>query len=230
MIQQAFKPKWWNTTKSVRLANGKSYSMTAGQHVAVLGPLGDALRATLVSIRTPIDQYLRYPLRRRWAFPIPRCSIQSSRSCRATCPDSRATRSCRGSRCSSCRRRPRLAPNGLGCAACHVGAELTSASARNLTSVGAEAGDIHFVNAGFDQRMERMFLQLPPCRLGTSSVTLNPSDYTMTAATPSGQQPGWRWHLTTPGNYNVGVRPTSDNPGLDGVDPFGTTACRSSSC
>jgi hypothetical protein len=26
MIQQAFKPKWWNTTKAIRLSNG-SYTM-----------------------------------------------------------------------------------------------------------------------------------------------------------------------------------------------------------
>ena len=89
---------------------------------------------------------------------------------------------------------------------------------RNLTA-GAEAGDIHFVNAGFDQRMERMFLQLPPVSPGTTSVTLNTSDYTMTAGTPSGQQPVGVGTYDA-GYYNVGVRPTSDNLGVGANDPF----------
>jgi len=120
---------------------------------------------------------------------------------------------------------PALPPNGLGCAACHVSAELTSASVRNLTA-GVEAGDLHFTNGGFDQRLERMFLQIPPVPPGTDVVTLDATNYTVTArnssypnvpATPVGVG------TYDAGYYNIGVRPTSDNLGLANNDPFGNS-------
>jgi cytochrome c peroxidase len=220
MIQQAFKPKWWNTTKSVTLAKGKSSSMAAANMSLFWGLSVMLYEATLVSDQTWIDKYLHY---RSVVGGVPDPTVLDPvvAQLQGDMPGLTRDEILQGLALFELPPPPALAPNGLGCAACHVSAELTSASARNLT-VGAEAGDIHFVNAGFDQRMERMFLQLPPVPAGTSSVTLNPSDYTMTAATSSGQQPVGVGTYDA-GYYNVGVRPTSDNPGLDGVDPFGNS-------
>jgi len=127
---------------------------------------------------------------------------------------------------------------GVGCSGCHVGAEMTSASVRNLTGPGVEVGDAALKQAGFDLRMERMFLRLDwtppgpltPIPLGTDKITFDPSTYTVNATSqiipfPSG--------ISTPitpiplpvgtydaGWYNLGVRPTADDLGLGGLDPF----------
>jgi hypothetical protein len=106
---------------------------------------------------------------------------------------------------------------------CHVGAELTSASFRNLNA-GIEAGDVAFVNAGFDQRMERMFWQIPPVPAGTDQITLNPLTWTVTqykTSTPSVPPSDAPVAIYDAGYYNIGVRPSSDDPGDDGTDPFG---------
>ncbi len=220
MLQQAFKPKWWNTTKTVRLANGKSYTMAAANMSLFWGISVMLYEATLVSDQTPIDRYLKSrPLGSTVGDPALLDGIVAQ--LQSDMPGLTRDELLQGLALFELPPPPALAPNGLGCSACHVGGELTSASARNLTA-GVEAGDIHFVNSGFDQRMERMFLQLPPVPPGTTSVTLNTANYTMTAATPSGQQPVGVGTYDA-GYYNVGVRPTSDNPGLDGVDPFGNS-------
>lgn len=220
MVQQAFKPKWWNTTKTVRLANGKSYTLAAANMSLFWGISVMLYEATLVSDQTPIDRYLKSrPLGSTIGDPALLDGIVAQ--LQSDMPGLTRDELLQGLALFELPPPPALAPNGLGCSACHVGGELTSASARNLTA-GVEAGDIHFVNSGFDQRMERMFLQLPPVPPGTTSVTLDTANYTMTAATPSGQQPVGVGTYDA-GYYNVGVRPTSDNPGLDGVDPFGNS-------
>ena len=49
--------------------------------------------------------------------------------------------------------------NGVGCAACHAGANLTSASTPRMFH-GAEPGDADFIAGDFDLRLERMFMQV----------------------------------------------------------------------
>ncbi|MFL5274822.1 MAG: cytochrome c peroxidase [Anaeromyxobacteraceae bacterium] len=128
---------------------------------------------------------------------------------------------------------------GAGCAFCHVGAETTSASTRNLT-VGIEVGAEALKGAGFDLRMERMFMGLrtpapaplpgfwptppqppPLVPVGTDAITYDDARYQVTvtsinntAVTPqvvpvNTYDVGW---------YNVGVRPTTENVGLGGLD------------
>ncbi len=121
---------------------------------------------------------------------------------------------------------------GVGCIGCHVGAETTSASVRNLTGPGVEAGDVALKNAGFDLRMERMFMKLdwnPPGALSpvppTDTITFDSSNYTVNVTDLITPYPGG---IATPisppitlavatydtGWYNLGVRPTADDPGL----------------
>jgi hypothetical protein len=116
---------------------------------------------------------------------------------------------------------PAPPPNGLGCSACHAGAELTSASIRNLTA-GVEALDANFKGGGFDLRMERMFMQIPPVPLDTNLIAFDPAAYTVTATNTltnlSVPAPVTTYDV---GWYNIGVRPTAEDPGVDGTDPFG---------
>jgi hypothetical protein len=123
--------------------------------------------------------------------------------------------------------------SGLGCSACHLGAEMTGASMRHLAGPGLAPGHLVFKNAGFDFRMERMFTRLdwaPPGPLspvpaGTDAISYDTATYATYVTgisggtvTPPIQLPvvvydsGW---------YNIGVRPTSDDLGLGGRDPFG---------
>jgi len=105
-----------------------------------------------------------------------------------------------------------------GCAFCHLGAETTSASVRNLAGHGMELGDVIFKNAGFDLRMERMFMSVPPVPAGTTSIVYDPATYTVLA---NGQPV--RVSVYDSGWYNIGVRPTAEDPGVDGTDPFGNS-------
>src|ERR1700757_1010951 len=129
---------------------------------------------------------------------------------------------------------------GVGCIGCHVGAETTSASVRNLTGAGVEAADVAFKLAGFDLRMERMFLKmdwtppgpLTPVPLGTDAITFNPSTYAVNVIDEIIPFPGGFSTPISPaiplpvatydaGWYNLGVRPTADDPGVGCLDPFG---------
>ncbi|HMF98485.1 MAG TPA: cytochrome c peroxidase [Vicinamibacterales bacterium] len=124
---------------------------------------------------------------------------------------------------------------GVGCIGCHVGAETTSASLRNLTGPGIEAGDAALKAAGFDLRMERMFTNLswtPPGPLspvpaGTDVITFDPATYAVNTIDAFGQvvAPPISLPVATydTGWYNIGVRPTADDPGVDGTDPFGNS-------
>ncbi len=126
---------------------------------------------------------------------------------------------------------------GVGCIGCHMGAETTSASVRNLTGPGLEIGDIAFKKAGFDLRMERMFMNmswtppgpLTPVPAGADQINFDPSTYAVNVTdilVPPGD-PTLVLPLPLPvatydaGWYNLGVRPTADDPGVGGLDPFG---------
>jgi cytochrome c peroxidase len=128
---------------------------------------------------------------------------------------------------------------GAGCAFCHFGAETTSASVRNLTA-GLELGAAEFRAAGFDLRMERMFMGVrtpapaplpgfwptppqppPPVPTGTDIITYDNASYAVTVTdvnnvpvTPS-VVPVNTYDI---GWYNIGVRPTAENIGIGDVD------------
>jgi cytochrome c peroxidase len=224
LVQQAFKPKWWNTTKTVRM-NGKSYTMMEANFSLFWGLSIMLYEATLVADQTPIDQYLRY---RSIIGGTPNPAILHDAVARiqADWPgESPVTvdNILNGLALFELPPPPAPAPNGAGCMLCHVGAETTSASVRNLNH-GIEADDVAFAGAGFDQRMERMFWQIPPLPAGTDRVTLDPLPWTLTASntwTPNVPPADVPLAVYDAGYYNIGVRPTADDPGTDAFDPFG---------
>lgn len=223
MIQAAFQPKWWNTTKSVRV-NGRNYTMMEANTSLFWGLSVMLYQATLVSDQTPIDRYLvaRAANDPNAAALLDEIAAQLSGDFgQAITRDNIIN----GLRLFELPPPPAPAPNGVGCMLCHVGAELTSASSRNLQH-GIEADDIAFVNAGFDQRMERMFWRIPPVTPGTDQVTLNPLAWTLSEfnrLTPSVPPADVPLAVYDAGYYNIGVRPTAEDLGSDALDPFGTS-------
>ena len=219
LLQQAFKPKWWNTTKAVRV-DGRSYTMMEANFSLFWGLSIMLYEATLVSDQTPMDRYLSS---RSAGMPDPSLLDELVAQLQADVPGLTRDHILHGLALFELPPPPAPGPNGAGCMFCHVGAELTSASSRNMNH-GVEPDDIAFQNAGFEQRLERMFMQIPPVPPGTDKVTLDPLAWTVTA-----------WNSTTPnvppadapvatydtGYYNIGVRPTADDPGTDNSDPFG---------
>jgi cytochrome c peroxidase len=229
MIQAAFKPKWWNTSKAVRIGS-KSYTMMEANASLFFGLSVMLYEATLVSDQTPLDRFLAGRAAcSAITDPVAgaECIRQSDESAASLFEDiaSRLTAAA-GRTITSANIRnglalfelpppPAPAPNGVGCILCHVGAETTSASLRNQAH-GVEPGDVAFQNAGFEQRLERMFWQIPPVPPGTSSVTLDPMTWTVQA---NGEDVPVA--VYDAGYYNIGVRRTSDDPGVNGLDPFG---------
>ena len=223
LIQQAFKPKWWNTTKTISI-NRKSYTMMEANTALFWGLSIMLYEATLVADQTPIDQYLRY---RSVIGGTPDLTLLQAAADRlqADLPGITANNILNGLSLFELPPPPAAPPNGVGCMLCHVGAELTSASMRNLQH-GVEPDDIAFVGAGFDQRMERMFWQIPPVPAGTDQVSLNPLSWTMTAfntTTPAVPPADVPLAVYDAGYYNIGVRPTAEDLGTDAADPFGTS-------
>ena len=222
LIQQAFKPKWWNTTKTIRSANGKTYTMMEANTALFWGLSIMLYEATLVADQSPIDQYLRYrstPGATPDLTPLTALAAQLQ----ADLPGITANNILNGLSLFELPPPPAPGPNGAGCMFCHVGPELTSASARNLVH-GVEADDVAFANAGFDQRMERMFWQIPPVPPGTDQVTLNPLSWTVSSfntSTPEVPPADAPVAVYDAGYYNIGVRPTADDVGVDANDPFG---------
>jgi cytochrome c peroxidase len=256
MVQQAFKPKWWNTTKAVRLSNG-SYTMAEANMSLFWGLSIMLYEATLVSDDAPIDRYLDPA-----GATMPRPALTNTAALNqvvsrlaaegitvtvddiltglalfempAGPPPSFPLTTV----LSSGQLGPLQAINqggtGLGCAGCHLGAELTGASVRALTA-GLEPGHLAFTNAGFDLRMEREFWKLnwtPPGAIspvpqGTDAITFDPSTYATSvigmSAAPTQPPIPLPVRAYDAGWYNLGVRPTADNPGVDGTDPFGNS-------
>jgi cytochrome c peroxidase len=222
MIQAAFKPKWWNTTKTVRV-NGKTYTMTESNTSLFFGLAVMLYEATLVSDQTPVDRYLaaRTANDPNASLLLDDIAAQVSADLGQTITRDNLIH---GLALFELPPPPAPAPNGLGCLLCHVGAELTSASARNLNH-GVEPADVAFVNAGFDQRMERMFWRIPPVTPGTDQVTLNPLAWTLTefnTRTPAVPPADVPLAIYDTGYYNIGVRPTANDLGTGALDPFGT--------
>ena len=223
MIQAAFKPKWWNSTKTVTV-NGAKVGVTEANMSLFFGISVALYQATLVADQTPIDRYLAArtaldpnagalldevaaDLSARYGQPITRANILNGLALFELPPP------------------PAAGPNGIGCNLCHVGAELSGASFRNVVE-GVEAGDVIFLNGGFDQRMERMFWQIPPVPAGADTITLNPMTWTMTQKTswdPASVPTDVPIAIYDVGYYNIGVRPTAEDRGTDMPDPFGTS-------
>lgn len=251
MIQKAFQPSLWNSTQTVTIDN-KSYSLTQANFSFFWGIAIMMYEATLVSDNSPMDQYvasrtfdaagnltsdnpaLLDPVVTRLAAEGTTVPLAGGGSRAVTRADILLG--------LDLFEKPIPAPSvaglppgsGVGCSACHIGAETTSASIRNLTT-GVEAGDVAFKNAGFDLRMERMFMGVrnpppvapqppPPVPEGTTAVVYDNSSYgvsvtaingvpvTPQAMTVNTYDSGW---------YDVGIRPIIENPGLGGRDPFG---------
>jgi cytochrome c peroxidase len=255
MIQKAFQPKWWNSKKGVTI-NGKSYSMMEANCSLFWGLAIMFYEATLVSDASPMDQYLQTRVFSTVVFD-PVTGMPSLLSDNPSLLDQAVNRlSADGVSVTRTDilnglglfERPVAPPPsfpvpagfGVGCSGCHVGAELTSASVRNLTGPGIEACDAALKLAGFDLRMERMFLKLDwnppgpltPVPLGTDKITFDPNTYAVNVIEEIIPYPGGFATPVSPialpvgtydaGWYNLGVRPTSDDLGLGAADPFGS--------
>ena len=248
LIQQAFQPKWWKSTKNVTV-NGKSYSMMQANFSLYWGLAIMMYQATLVSDDTPMDQYLASrvidPATGMVASHDP--AILDSVVSRLASEGITITRQQILDGLTLFERPVAPPPSfpvptdpitgapqaGVGCIGCHVGAETTSASMRNLVGHGLEAGDVAFKNAGFDLRMERMFTKLDwtppgpitPVPAGADQITFDPSTYlvNVTGISAMPVDPPVRLPVATydAGWYNIGVRPSTDDHGLGGQDPFG---------
>lgn len=245
LIQTAFQPKWWNSNKSVSV-NGKSYTMMEANFSLFWGLSIMLYEATLVADNTPMDQYLAT----RVFDPITAALVSHDPTLLDQTVYRLAGEGITVMRASilnglSLFERPVAPPpsfpvpsgSGVGCIGCHVSAETTSASVRNLTGPGLELGDVAFKGAGFDLRMERMFMNmswtppgpLSPVPLGADWITFDPSTYAVnvididTTVNPTPPLLPLPLPVKTydAGWYNIGVRPTADDPGLDGTDPFG---------
>ena len=249
LIQQAFQPKWWNSSKSVSI-NGKSYSMMEANFSLYWGLAIMLYEATLVADNSPMDQYLAsrvftlnpdgtiasYTSNPNFLQPVvTRLNTEFNTTLTTedilnglalfelpvAPPPSYPIPTAAG-----------VPQAGAGCIACHLGAETTSASIRNVAGGGLEAGDAAFKNAGFDLRMERMFKKmdwtppgpLTPVPAGTDSITFDPNTYAINVVDINGSpvtplplpvvtyDSGW---------YNLGVRPSTDDLGVGALDPFG---------
>lgn len=254
LIQTAFKPKWWNSKKSVTV-NGKSYTMTEANMSLFWGLAIMFYEASLVSDDSPMDQYLLTRVFSTTAFD-PVTGVPTLLSDNPTLLDQAVNRLASDGvsvtrsdilNGLSLFERPVSPPPsypvpsgfGVGCIGCHVGAETTSASIRNLTGPGVEAGDVALKTAGFDLRMERMFMKadwtppgpVTPVPLGTDRITFDPSTYAVNVIDEIIPFPGgFSTPISPPislpiatydaGWYNLGVRPTADDPGVGGLDPF----------
>lgn len=253
LIQQAFQPKWWNYSKRMPVG---SYNMMEDNFALFWGLSIMLYEGTLVADSSPMDQYLLTRVFSTTTFDpvtgmpllvsdnpalldqtVNRLASEGISVTRADILNGLALFERPVSPPPSF---PVPAGFGVGCIGCHVGAETTSASVRNLTGGGVEAGDVALKKAGFDLRMERMFMKLDwtppgpltPVPLGTDVITFDPSTYAVNVVDEIIPFPGG---LSTPispaiplpvatydtGWYNLGVRPTADDLGLGATDIFG---------
>ncbi len=234
LIQTAFQPKWWNSNKSISVG-GNTYTMMQANFSLFWGLALMLYQATLVSDDTPMDNYLASrtlnpdgtvashdptllnPVLTRIAPDAAGAGITLTTDAILNGLDLFEKPIALGS--NGLPLTPPPPGTGVGCNLCHFGAETTSASVRNLTGPGLEPGDIVFKNAGFDLRMERMFMTFPPVPIGTTTITYDPSTYTVI---PFNQLPA-EIAVYDAGWYNIGVRPTADDLGVAGLDPFGNS-------
>jgi cytochrome c peroxidase len=252
LIQRAFRPKWWNSVRPA-VVGSKTYSQMEANFSLFFGISVMLYEATLVADRSPMDQYAAS----RTFDPMTGDLITDNPALLDAVVNRLAAQGTTIPLLSGGTRAvtradiltgldlfekpvplpgtPGIPPgSGVGCSACHMGAETTSASIRNLM-VGVEAGDVAFKNAGFDLRMERMFMGVrtpdlepplprPPVPAGTDVIAFDSATFAVTvtdiAGTPVAPQ-------TVPVNvydggwYNIGVRAPAENVGIGGLDAFG---------
>jgi cytochrome c peroxidase len=230
LVQTAFQPKWWNSKKTVSV-NGVSASMSEANFSLFWGLSIMLYEATLVSDETPIDRYVAsrtFDAAGKLVSHDPALLDAVVAQLQGHLSTLTRERLLNGldlfekpvaPLVNGAFQAPPPAGSGVGCSLCHVGAETTSASVQNLAGVGLEPGDTAFKNAGFDLRLERMFMAIPPVTDGTTSIYFDPPTFTVieqtgVVARVSVYDAGW---------YNIGVRPTVENPGLDAADPFGNS-------
>jgi cytochrome c peroxidase len=259
LIQKAFQPTWWNSTQTVTI-NNKPYSLMEANFSLFWGLAVMHYMASLVADNTPMDQYVAT---RTFDIAngtgallsddptlldqvVTRLAAQGVTIPTATGPRAVTRHDILlgidlfekplppiGTPLDAVTT-PGWISNGVGCAFCHLSAEMTSASIRNLT-VGVDLDAINLKDAGFDLRMERMFMGVrpnplpppqppPPVPLGSDVVTFDSGSYAVNVIDINGQpvtpQPQ-KINTYDVGFYNLGVRPTSDNLGVGGLDPFG---------
>jgi cytochrome c peroxidase len=253
LIQKAFQPKWWNYSKRMPVG---AYTMMEDNFALFWGLSIMLYEGTLVADNSPMDQYLLTrvfstttfdPVTGMPALLSDNPALLDQTVSRLAADGISITRADILNGLNLFERPVSPPPSfpvsagfGVGCIGCHVGAETTSASGRNLTGPGVEAGDVALKKAGFDLRMERMFLKLDwtppgpltPVPLGTDAITFDPSTYAVNVIDQIIPFPGG---LPTPvspaislpvatydaGWYNIGVRPTADDLGLGATDVFG---------
>ncbi|MGE5049340.1 MAG: cytochrome c peroxidase [Deltaproteobacteria bacterium] len=251
LIQKAFQPNLWNTTQTVTI-NNKAYTLTQANFSLFWGLAIMLYEGTLVADNSPMDQYvasrtfdaagnltasnpaLLDPVVNRLAAEGITIPLAAGGTRAVTRADILLG--------LDLFEKPLPAPTvaglppgtGVGCSLCHVGAETTSASIRNVT-VGVEAGDVAFKNAGFDLRLERMFMGVrtppptppqppPPVPFLTDVITYDTATYGVTVTSINGvpvTPQAMTVNTYDAGWYNIGVRPTADNIGLGGLDAFG---------
>jgi hypothetical protein len=224
LIRQAFQPRWWNTKRHVTI-KGDFYSLMEANFSLFWGLAIMLYEATLVADDSPMDRYLTS---RSAGVPDPTlldpvvARVQAEYQ--AVLPGQSLTTDniLNGLALFELPIPPPgtvgiPAGMGTGCSLCHVGAETTSASVQNLSGTGPEPGHVAFRIGGFDVRMERMFMQLPPVPAGTTSITYDPATHSVWLSDGSPV----RVATYDSGWYNIGVRPTADDLGLGGQDPFG---------
>ncbi len=240
LIQQAFQPKWWKTSKSVSVG-GKSYTMMQANFSLYWGLSIMLYAATQVSDDTPMDQYLAT----RLFDPLTGALIAEgdlalmNQVAANLQTDYGYTGGAAGILNGLHLFEQPLPPFGTGreCIACHLGPNLTSASVQNLVGHGLEPADAAFRAAGFNGKMERMFMQIPPVPTDllnlnptffTTDIEFDPSTYAVTVTgiqdvpVPPFSVPGpARVAVYDAGWYNIGIRPTGDDQGLNDTDPFG---------
>jgi cytochrome c peroxidase len=262
MIQNAFQPQWWSSTKTVTIGS-QSYTLMQANFSLFWGLAIMLYEGTLVSDQTPMDQYvasrtfdvangtgallsdnpaLLDPVVNRLAAQGITIPLAAGGTRAVTRDDillgidlfEKPLPPPPSTPLSPVPPPESWRSYGLGCAFCHISAETTSASIRNLT-IGLEVGDVAFKNAGMDLRMERMFMGArtpapippqppPPVPFGTDVVTYDAGTYAVNVidinGTPVTPQP-MKIQTYDVGWYDVGVRPAADNPGVGGLDAFG---------
>jgi cytochrome c peroxidase len=251
MIQRAFQSRFWNSTRTVSI-NNKSYTMMQANFSLYWGLAIMLYEATLVSDNSPMDQYVvSRTFNPDGSLASDNPALLDPVVTRLAAEGITVPLAGGGTRAVTRAdillgldlfEKPLPAPavaglppgTGVGCSLCHVGAETTSASVRNVT-VGVETGDVAFKNAGFDLRMERMFMGVrappppapqppPPVPFLTDVVTYDTVSYAVTVNSVNGvpvTPQGVTINTYDSGWYNIGVRPTADDIGVGGLDDFG---------
>ncbi len=253
LIQKAFQPTLWNTAQTVTIGSN-TYSLTEANFSLFWGLAIMLYEGTLVSDNTPVDQYVATRV-----FDVaggtgnllsdnPALLDQAVNRLAAqgitipTATGSRAVTRADILTGIDLFEKPIPPPGtvgipagmGAGCGFCHISAETTSASVRNLT-IGVDPLDAALKDFGMDIRMERMFMGVrtpppvppqppPPVPVGTDIITYDSGTYAVTVTDINGSPVTPQ---TVPVNsydvgwYNIGVRPTADNLGIGGLDAFG---------